>query len=612
MLALALAAAFAPPGAPAQHPRGRIVIVMVWDGLRPDLVTARDTPALYAMARAGVRFDRHHSVYPTQTMVNAAALAAGAGPGETGILADSMYLLPALSKKGAALAKDPGAGWIAKPLDLENSRRLAKLNGPGAFAGRLLSLDTVAQELEREGGYLAVLGKDGPAFLWDNRVASVASGHDSLFEAHKNYLFATDRTVAPAPVVPAPVAPTPLAPAPPGALAPASAGGVVDSARDEYFTRLAVERALPAARDAARAGRPALIVLWQHNPDATQHYAGLGTAPALEALGACDRNLAKIRAAVAAASIADRTDLIAVSDHGFATVRLTVDLNALLAAAGLKKSPESDDVVVAQDSGADLVYLSRTAFPATEARRAELQKIAGFAEAQEWCGPIFSRRAAPAGPGGRPAKPYLGWIGGTFAQQVVGIFDPARSPDLAVSFREIPDETNRLLTGPANPAFTLGRGGQRLTPNKSKPLVRAVPGLVYADAPGLTTGMGTHGAAGARELRSFCAALGPDFRRGFADRLPTASTDIAPTIAHVLGLLPNIGPGGLHPSGRVITEALIGERRPRAGPPRMVTMTARLELQGVKTITTLRFTRFDGRDYLDDSSVERDPLGSSP
>ena len=61
--------------------RGRIVILMVWDGLRPDFVTQRDTPNLFRLAREGVRFDKHHSIFPTLTMVNATALATGAPPG---------------------------------------------------------------------------------------------------------------------------------------------------------------------------------------------------------------------------------------------------------------------------------------------------------------------------------------------------------------------------------------------------------------------------------------------------------------------------------------------------------------------------------------------------
>src|ERR1039458_2694364 len=137
-----LSAADAPDASPRS--RGRIVILMVWDGLRPDLVTARDTPNLYEMEHQGTRFDRHHSMYPTLTMVNAAALATGASPGVNGIVANTMYLAPALADKAQALDASALGEKLAKPMMFESTALLASLNGDSGFAGRLLSLDTVA------------------------------------------------------------------------------------------------------------------------------------------------------------------------------------------------------------------------------------------------------------------------------------------------------------------------------------------------------------------------------------------------------------------------------------------------------------------------------------
>src|ERR1700691_4833750 len=74
--------------------RGRIVVLMVWDGLRPDFVTERDTPNLFRLAREGVRFDKHHSIFPTLTMVNATPRAPGAPPGVNGLEGNNFYLAP--------------------------------------------------------------------------------------------------------------------------------------------------------------------------------------------------------------------------------------------------------------------------------------------------------------------------------------------------------------------------------------------------------------------------------------------------------------------------------------------------------------------------------------
>ena len=88
-----------------------------------------------------------------------------------------------------------------------------------------------------------------------------------------------------------------------------------------------------------------------------------------------------------------------------------------------------------------------------------------------------------------------------------------RGPDLVISFREISDADNRGLTGPQNPAFIIGEGGQRSTQNRSSLLIHPVKGVMYADVSatsGFTTGMGMHGAAGEREIHNFCAATGVD------------------------------------------------------------------------------------------------------
>src|SRR5208282_2458467 len=145
---VAVAAFAAAPGRAQEHfdarrGRGRIVVLMVWDGLRPDFVTQRDTPNLYRLAREGVRFDRHHSIFPTLTMVNAT----GAPPGVNGLVGNNFYLEPSPETPKGQLVGAEGA------------KAILNLNGATAFKGRLIGLDTIAQEVEREGGYVAVIGK---------------------------------------------------------------------------------------------------------------------------------------------------------------------------------------------------------------------------------------------------------------------------------------------------------------------------------------------------------------------------------------------------------------------------------------------------------------------
>ena len=80
---------------------------------------------------------------------------------------------------------------------LKGARAILNLNGSDEFKGRLIGLDTIAQEVEREGGYVAVIGKQGPTSVFDNRVATIVDGKDIVGEPHKDYLFASEDLVAP-------------------------------------------------------------------------------------------------------------------------------------------------------------------------------------------------------------------------------------------------------------------------------------------------------------------------------------------------------------------------------------------------------------------------------
>ena len=578
--------------------RGRIFVLMVLDGLRPDLVDAVNTPNLFALENAGVRFARHHSIYPTLTMVNAAGLATGASPSRSGIYGDMMYLPPVLDMARASTIPNLGV-LLGDPLNLEHSQYLARLNDPRALDDHLMGLGTTAKEVERAGGFAGVFGKQGPTLLFDDDFAQPEVNE----KTPRNFMLVADDMAAPATMA------AEFARIPP--MARSDFASII--MRDAWFTKLAAEQALPAAKLASANGKPAMVVLWQHNPDITQHVAGLGTRPALDALHACDTNLATMRAAITALGIADQTDLVVVSDHGFATIKATVPVSRLLVAAGLKKDLKSTEIVVASDGGGDWIYVSKKDFPTAAARHEIMRRIVEYVEAQEWSGPIFS--PAPllakhrAGSRGRGESDYLGKSGylgslaGTFNQSAFGLGDNSRAPDLIISFREISDADNRSLTGPQNPAVVIGPKGPEAITNKSSALVQPVSGVIYADASSFSTGMGMHGAAGARELHNFCAAIGPDFRRGLVDDAPTGNADIAPTAGVILGRAPTTGA-----TGRVLNEALSRSDTKRPRSSEAITAAATLPLKNSRIVTTLQLTRYAGHEYLDGSQVRAIPI----
>ncbi len=134
-----------PAGANDRH-----VVLLVWDGMRPDFVTERNTPTLWKLAREGVTFRRHHSVYPTATNVNGAAIATGVYPNRSGLLANREYR-PSL---------DPRRAFDTS--ETEVIRKADKLSGE-----KYLALPTVAEIVRAAGRQTAIAGTKSVAFLHD-------------------------------------------------------------------------------------------------------------------------------------------------------------------------------------------------------------------------------------------------------------------------------------------------------------------------------------------------------------------------------------------------------------------------------------------------------------
>src|ERR671925_896340 len=69
----------------------RHIVIVVWDGMRPDFVSEETTPTLWKLAREGVVFRNHHAAYPSATQVNGTALVTGVYPGRSGVIANYAY-----------------------------------------------------------------------------------------------------------------------------------------------------------------------------------------------------------------------------------------------------------------------------------------------------------------------------------------------------------------------------------------------------------------------------------------------------------------------------------------------------------------------------------------
>jgi predicted AlkP superfamily pyrophosphatase or phosphodiesterase len=108
--------------------------------------------------------------------------------------------------------------------------------------------------------------------------------------------------------------------------------------------------------------RPHLMLLHMFEVDHEQHYSGLGSRRALDAIENADRQIARVIAAAKKAGIWERTLLVVVSDHGFLPVTKRVRPGVLLREKGLVTLDERNRIkdwkaVVLTNSGLAYFYM---------------------------------------------------------------------------------------------------------------------------------------------------------------------------------------------------------------------------------------------------------------
>src|SRR5580693_2750113 len=129
LLALGLGCRQAVAAGKASH-----VVLIVWDGMRPDFVTPETAPTLWQLARDGVTFVHHHPVYVSVTEVNGTALATGVYPGQSGVIGNNDFR-PAI---------DP-----SKPIESDVPKAIRK--GDEVLPQHFIAYPTVSEILHAHG-----------------------------------------------------------------------------------------------------------------------------------------------------------------------------------------------------------------------------------------------------------------------------------------------------------------------------------------------------------------------------------------------------------------------------------------------------------------------------
>jgi len=229
-------------------------------------------------------------------------------------------------------------------------------------------------------------------------------------------------------------------------------------------------------------------LLWLSEPDLSEHNHAPGSSEALAAIKAVDGDLAMVLSALEKKRVRDSTDVFVVSDHGFSTIRRSIDVVALLNEAGFhvakefSEAPKPGDILVCGNGGTISFYVR-------DHDRAVTRRLVDWLQHSDFAGVIFTRDK----------------VDGTFPLNAARI-DTSGAADIVMSF----DWT--------------GQSGQF-----------GVQGMIDADW-NRKAGEGTHATLSAFDVHNTLIAAGPDFQVDFEDKMPTASVDIAREIIQILDL----------------------------------------------------------------------------
>lgn len=388
VIAVAAAAAmtvFAPP--PAAAGSATLNMVLVLDGLRPDSITAEETPHLFRLRQEGVNFLNGHSVFPTVTRTNATAIATGTYPNRNGMFGNQLYVREVSPNR--SFGNDEHGNLL----------RLDEVTGGG-----MVLTKSLAEILSERSKTLAVVssGSTGSALLGNPRapkgVGILVNGY---WEPGKRVAFpdaANDAVLRRFPAAP-------------------RRGGALDHFNDQvvWTQRVLRDYVLPELK-------PDVVINWLTEPDHIQHGIGAGSAPAREAIRNDDREVGLLLERLRGLGLADKTNIFVVSDHGFGHGIFGVDVMGELIKAGLKAGPDSDDVVMASSGQTVLLHVR-------ERNPERIGAIARFLQKQPWAGVIFT-----AGRPGGAGVPVQGREEGTFALELVHMDHAERGPDIVFTF----------------------------------------------------------------------------------------------------------------------------------------------------------------------------------
>jgi arylsulfatase A-like enzyme len=553
------------------------VILFVWDGLRPDSVTKQTTPNLYALAEKGVWFNDNHSSYPTFTMMNAATFATGNFAGKTGFFGNTLW-----NPKAKGLNAINELINFQQPVYTEDYRVLQDLN----HEEPLLEVFTLFERAQKAGILTATVGKAGASFIQDYKSQSVIFDEEHVYPEsfaiklkNEGYPLPEDTLYSYSHFK---LNKNNGNPTGYGKVIMLKDGVTSDPATalispynedTNYLMKSYLSKVIPYTH-------PQLSVIWLRNPDTTEHKYGVGSKAYYNALQNQDELLGNLINTLKKNNTWNKTNLIVVSDHGHSNVSGSTKQFPL---RNINKNGEDisdiDNINGFSVSGyyrpADL--LNRAGFKAFDGNGCQYNPILSGILADKTqvyptkidttgsiCGQLGEKYTTPAymvpekipeggiilAPNGGSTYVYIPNHNVKLVKRLVRFFQSREEfgsvfidsrygnlpGTLPLSLIQLENKNHR------NPDIIVS-GNFNETAR-----IKGYPGTEFNNG-GNNRGM--HGTFSSIDVHNTLIAYGPNFKKNHVNYLPTGNVDVAPTIAHLLGIkLPDT-------DGRILYETLI-------------------------------------------------------
>ncbi len=527
--------------AAAEPARPHNIVLFVAEGLRAGMVNDRTAPAISGLLKRGVHFSNSHAVFPTLDTPNAAALATGHLPGDTGDFGDTIHT--GFSVRVAGDTQTP---------PLESNPALGEIDDH--FSGDYLNEATILRAAATANLSTAAIGKLGLIF-------------DHTERTGQQTVVVDDQTGHPGGVPLSPEMQAGLRELAMPAEAPArietfSALTAAAPGTPDWFVGVTTRLVLPMFKNR---GKPFVLIFWSHDPDGIRNnqasssprlIPGINGPASLSAIKRVDGELAGLLTSLKDLDLDATTDVILTSDHGLSTISkesatsyaaaqsykdvppamlppgfVAIDLAHGLGmnlfdpdADGAAESrplpagnfptrgngliggePAHPDVVVAANGGSDLIYLSAL-------DKALAVRVIQILSVQDYVSGLF-------------VNSRLGVVPGTLSLAAIGMEGTALTPtpSIVVNFR----------------SFSLGCADPTTCGVEVSDTIKQ-------------QGEGSYGSFSRADTRNVMGAVGPGFRTAYLDPAPVSNADIGKTISWLLGLKRKEKGTQV---GRVLTEA---------------------------------------------------------